>query len=478
MDLNLQTSSLKRNKITTKIIALILTAALVLSGVTPSFAAKKTEEIVPSADISWDDAPKLSATSAILMDAGSGDILYEKNGDERRDPASITKILTCLVALETLDLKTVVTVDYESIETVGHVLELKQGEKITVEDLLYGMMVYSANDAAQILAIESGGTIENFCKMMNNRAKECGAVSTNFTNPNGLNTYGQENHRTTAYDIALITKEAMKNKTFRKLVKTVDYTIPKTNKSKARKLKSTNLCLYAEKKMVEINDEKRPFKYEGTIGVKTGSTGTAGECFCGMAKKNGTVLIAISLNAATPEERFSDVIQLWDYGFSKYYTYNAAKGRTMLEEIKVKRGEKAEVEAGLAEDLDITLNAGYDSKNIKTKIKKDIRKLEAPVKTGQVVGTVEVYKEGKLVASEDLITLEASKKGGFLSYVGIADEEIPGFFLTIIIIIAAAIGGRMLYVKHRRIKRKQRKAQRERNIRRREWDKEKNPFDK
>ena len=87
-----------------------------------------------------------------------------------------------------------------------------------------------------------------------------------------------------------------------------------------------------------------------------------------MAKKKGTVLIAISLNAATPEERFSDVIQLWDYGFSKYYTYNAAKGRTMLEEIKVKRGEKAEVEAGLAEDLDITLNAGYDSKNIKTKI--------------------------------------------------------------------------------------------------------------
>ena len=473
----MQTSSLKRNKITTKIIALILTAALVLSGVTPSFAAKDKDEMVPSAEISWEDAPKLSGTSAILMDAGSGDILYEKNGDEKRDPASITKILTCLVALETLDLKKEVTVDYD-VEKMGHVLELKQGEKITVENLLYGMMVHSANDAAQILAIESGGTIENFCKMMNKRAEKCGAMSTNFTNPNGLNTYGQENHRTTAYDIALITKEAMKNKMFRKLVSTVEYTIPATNKSKERKLKSTNLCLYEEKKTVEINDKKVPFKYEGTLGVKTGSTGTAGECFCGMAKKEGTVLIAISLNAATPEERFSDVMQLWDYGFSKYYTYNAAKGKTMLEEVKVKHGEKAKIEVGLAENLDITLNKGYDSKNIKTEIEKDVKKIEAPVKVGQKVGKVIVYKEGKKVAEEELITLEASEKGGILSYVGIADEERLGFFLAILLIIVILIGGRMLYVQYRRKKRQQRKAQRQRNVRRREWDKEKNPFDK
>lgn len=477
MALNLQTSSLKRNSITTKIIALILTAALVLSGVTPSFAAKDKDEIVPSADISWEDAPKLSGTSAILMDAGSGDILYEKNGDERRDPASITKILTCLVALETLDLSKEVTVNYD-VEKVGHVLELKKGEKITVENLLYGMMVYSANDAAEVLAIEAGGSIENFCKMMNKRAEKCGAMSTNFTNPNGLNTYGQDKHRTTAYDIALITKEAMKNKTFRKLVKTVEYTIPATNKSKERKLKSTNLCLYEEKKTVEINDKKVPFKYEGTIGAKTGSTGTAGECFCGVATREGTTLIAVSLNAATPEERFSDVMQLWDYGFAKYYTYNVVKGKTMLDEVKVKHGKKAKLEVGVAQNLDITLNAGYDSKNIKYEVIKDARKVEAPVKVGQQVGKVVVYKEGKKVAEEPLVTLEGSENGWILSYVGIANEEILGFILKMILLAAVLIGGRMLYVQHRRKKRELRKAQRERNIRRREWDKEKNPFKK
>ena len=120
---------------------MILTAALVLSGVTPSFAAEETAGTVPPAEISWSDAPGISGTSAIMIDAGSGDILYEKNSRERRDPASVTKILTCLVALETLDPDSMVTIDRD-LETVGHVLELKIGEQISVRDLLYGLMVH------------------------------------------------------------------------------------------------------------------------------------------------------------------------------------------------------------------------------------------------------------------------------------------------------------------------------------------------
>lgn len=446
---------------------------MVLTGVTPSFAVDKT---VPSAEINWEDAPTLSGTSAIMIDAGNGEILYEKNAYERRDPASVTKILTCLTALETLDMNQQVTVDYD-VETIGHVLELQQGEVISVKDLFYGLMVHSANDAAQILAIEAGGSIENFCEMMNARAEKCGAKSTTFTNPNGLNTYGQENHRTTAYDIAMITKEAMKNKTFRKLVSTVSYTIPATNKSKERKLKSTNLCLYETKKTVEIDGIKRPYKYEGILGVKTGSTGTAGECFCGMAKKNDTELIAVTLNSATPEDRFADVIKLLDYGFDKYYTYNAAKGKTELDKIKVKRGEKGKIALGVAEDLDITLNKGYNAKDITTKVKTDERKVMAPVKKGQVLGAVTVYKDGEPVAKEDLIALENAGKGGALSYIGIADEHVPHFFISILVILILLIAGWLLYMRHQSIQ-KQKRRQRQRELRRREWEKEQELFKK
>lgn len=469
----MQTFSLKKSRLFIKLTVLFLTAALVLTGVTPSFADDK---IVPSADISWEDAPDISGTSAIMIDAGSGEILYEKNAYERRDPASVTKILTCLVALETLDPNDVATIDYD-VETVGHVLGLKQGERIYIKDLLYGMMVYSANDAAEALAMEAGGSIDNFCDMMNERAEKCGAQGTTFTNPNGLNNYGQENHKTTAYDLAMISREAMKNKTFRTLVSTVSYTIPATNKSKARKLKSTNYCLYEEKKTLEVDGEKRPYKYDGAIGIKTGSTGTAGECYCGMAVRGNTGLIAVSLNALTPEERFADVIKLWDYGFSKYSTYTAAKGNTSLDELKVRRGEKSKVAVGVSSDLDLTLNKGYDEENITIEVIPSEKKITAPVKKGQNVGTLVVYKEGVKTAEAELVTLEASEKGGVLSYIGIADEHIPRFIIMVILILAAMIAARMLYVRHKRLQRQRRRAQRERNMRRREWDKERNPFD-
>ena len=472
----MQTFSLKRSRILTKLILMILTAALVLSGVTPSFATEETAGTVPSAEISWSDAPGISGTSAIMIDAGSGDILYEKNSRERRDPASVTKILTCLVALETLDPDSMVTIDRD-LETVGHVLELKIGEQISVRDLLYGLMVHSANDAAEAIAIEAGGSIDNFCDMMNERAEECGAQSTSFTNPNGLNNYGQENHRTTAYDLALIAREAMQNSFFRKLVSTVRYTIPATNMSDERKLKSTNLCLYETEKTVEVDGKKRPYKYEGAVGIKTGSTGTAGECFCGMAKRGDTELIAVSLNAESPEDRFADVIKLWDYGFSKYYTYNAVKSDTELDTIKVKRSEKARLAIGAAENLYITLNRDYDSKGIRTEIVKDKRKITAPVKEGQTVGTVIVYKGKDKVAQTQLITLEASGKGGPLSYIGIADDRVIYFVLAIPPVMIVLIVARLLYVRHRRIQRQRGRAQRERNIRKHERGREKNHFD-
>ncbi|MFR2565311.1 MAG: D-alanyl-D-alanine carboxypeptidase family protein, partial [Anaerovoracaceae bacterium] len=162
-----------------KLVAIVMITALTLSGVVPSFASGENKK----------EAPEVTGTSAILIDAGTGQILYEKNSREKRDPASITKILNCLVVLENMDLDSEVKVPYK-IEQIGNNIDLKKGEVLTVEQLLYAMMVCSANDAAEILAVSTGGSIEEFCRMMNERAAECGAENTNFTNPNGLNGWG------------------------------------------------------------------------------------------------------------------------------------------------------------------------------------------------------------------------------------------------------------------------------------------------
>lgn len=456
VDLNLRTSSLKSKKKRLKnIITIAVTAALLLLGTVPSFADE-----VSSANIDFSDAPKVAGTSVIMIDGGSGDILYEKNSRESRDPASITKILTCLVVLENMDLDEKVTVKHTPVD-IGEKISIKKGEVLTVEQLLYAMMLPSANDAAEVLAIAAGGDMETFCKMMNDKAKECGAEKTNFTNPNGLNVPGQEKHRTTAYDIAMISKEAMKNETFRKLVSAEKYTIPATNMSDERILHNTNPCLGL---------------YDGTTGIKTGTTSVAGYCFCGAAQKGDTELIVVNLNSKE-DLRFSETIKLWDYGFSKYYTYKAAEGKAVIDDIKVKRGDLHSVEVGAAEDLDITLNRGYDSEKITTKYKLDDEELKAPIKKGSKVGTLTAYNESKqAVASVPLVTLEPVNKGGILSYIGIADED---RWLFVLAVVAAFILLMAIMTLRKRLRRKKyvrRRAKRQRSVRRREWEKEKHPF--
>lgn len=421
-----------------KLVAIVMITALTLGGVAPSFAIEGNN----------DTAPDVTGTSAILIDAGTGKILYEKNSREKRDPASITKMLTCLVVLENMDLDQEVTVPYK-IEQVGNNMDLKKGEILTVEQLLYAMMTHSCNDAAEILAVVTGGSIDEFCRMMNERAAECGAEDTNFTNPNGLNGWGQENHRTTAYDLAMIAKEAMKNEMFRKLVSTTSYTIPATNKSKERKLVSTNPCIYPEGETIDVDGEEISFHYEGMTGIKTGSTGTAGECFCGSAMRDDTELIGISLNAEDEFVRFTDVMNLLDYGFANYFTYTAVKSDEAADDLWIFNGDKGRVMVGVSEDLDVTLDKGYDTDKISVDVITTESRLSAPVSKGDKLGTAEVRNdEGDLLASADVYALEDVGEGGPLSHIGIADENIIFFFtgLTILVIMIVIIA----------IKRKQR----------------------
>ncbi len=463
---------------------MILAAALFLAGVTPSFAADKKEaELKPSAKISWEDAPAVEGTSAILMDAGSGEILFEKNSHEKRDPASVTKIMTCLVVLETMKLDEKVTAAVGFDPSTGGVgINIKKGEVFTVEQLLYALMLPSANDAAEVLAIAAGGSIENFCRMMTERAAMCGAKDTNFTNPNGLNGPGQENHRTTAYDLALISKEAMKNKDFRKIVSTVDYKIPATNMSKEREFTNLNRCLSDGQSKLKDEDREnevkaKSFRYEGTLGIKTGYTSTAGNCYSGWVERDGTELVAVILNSSTGKTRFSDAMALWDYGFEKYFTYEAAPAGEILDEFRVKRGAKGEVAAVLNEDLDITLNKNADTGDITTEIVPAARKIEAPIKKGDEIGTITVYKGDTPVARKAVYAASAVEKGGILSYIGVPDEDVPMFLISIVLALVLIFVIHNLRRRYKYKQKKRRRAQISRDARRKEWEKEKNPFE-
>ena len=214
------------------------------------------------------DPPDIIAEAAILINAETGDILYEKNSGRLFEPASTTKIMTCLLALEKLSLDQVLTIDALSPFTGGSRIFIIEGEELTVEQLLYALMLESANDTGAALAIAISGSIEEFAALMNERAGQLGAHNPSFRNPHGLHEIG---HLVTAYDLAMIAKEAMKNQDFRKIVSTVQYTIPPTNKQpEAREyIFTTNRLLYDSETKVPVKGVMTPVKYEGAIGIKT-----------------------------------------------------------------------------------------------------------------------------------------------------------------------------------------------------------------
>lgn len=453
------------------VLIILMITALLLTGTVPSFAAKtKNTYTTPEGTVypkleqeQPESLSGLKATSAILIDGGSGQVLYEKNAEAVKDPASITKIMTCLLTLENKDMDDEITIDFQP-STEGHHLALKQGEVLTVRDLLHALMLYSCNDAAEVLAVAVGGDIDSFADMMNERAKECGAKNTTFANPNGLNPEGKPHNQTTAYDIAMMAREAMKNPEFRKLVKTRSYTIHKTNLSEQRKeMKSTNACLGS---------------YKGANGIKTGTSTTAGFCFCGSAKRGNTELIAVALDSGD-KLRFSDAEAMMDYGFQTYHTYTVEKGGRELDQIRVRRGDLRSSAVGTAEDLDLTLLKKEKGEGITMEITLTDKKLTAPVKKGTEAGTITVYdKDHNQLAEAKLVTLENVKKGGILSYIGVADED-RGIFIGGLILMAILIAAILiLWKRMQRKKRARRRAQRTRAIRRRAREREKDPFNR
>lgn len=447
-----------------KLLIVIIAIAIACTSGVPAFAvsddslkADATADVTATIDI--------EAEAAIVMDAETGRILYEKDAYTKREPASVTKIITCLVALENLELDQKITITADGNPT-GNTIGVKAGEVFTAEELLYALMLPSANDAAVALAIEVGGTEENFCKMMNEKAAECGAENSNFMNPNGLNWPGDEAHLTTAYDLAVITREALKNEEFRKIVSTVEYEIPATNKSDARTLINTNKFLWdddvkviAESQASEEGDSGElwvPEYYEGVIGVKTGLTSSAGSCFVGAVNSHGTELISVVLHS-DGDSRFKDTVALWDYALENFYdTHVLAAAGEAAEKVRVKRGEVRSVEAVPEEDAVITVPAGESIKDVKTKI--EVEKLRAPVEKGQVVGSIKIFDGDELVCERNLLAAESVEEGGPLSIFGIPDWMAPFIYIFVVLII-------LILLILRRIKKQAEKRRRKRNRR-------------
>lgn len=242
---------------------------------------------------------KVYSEAAILMDMKTGRILYDKNIHEKLYPASTTKIMTAIVALENGGLNSIVTAGKDAAAVEPSKIGLKAGEKIKLKYLLYALMVDSANDAAVAIADYVGGSVKGFAKLMNRKAQMLGCKDTHFANPNGL---PDRSHYTSAYDLAIMTKYAMKNPVFKKLVSTVNYKIPATNKSNARSLTNHNKMLLHS-----------PYYYPGCIGVKTGYTVASRHTLVSAAVRGNKRYIAVILKDTVSPYR--GIISMFNYGF-------------------------------------------------------------------------------------------------------------------------------------------------------------------
>ena len=333
-------------------------------------------------------ASAISAKSAILIDSNSGRVLYEHNSYEQLPMASTTKIMTGLLACESGKLNKSVKVSAFASGTEGSSLWLKIGGKQTLENLTYGLMLKSGNDAAVAIAEYLGGSIDAFALLMNKKAREIGAVNTNFENPHGLDSDG---HYTTAYDLALIAREAMKNDTFRKIVSTKTYSIPMEGEKWDRALKNHNKLLW---------------QYEGCTGIKTGFTKKCGRCLVSSAKRNGRELICVTLNA--PDD-WKDHSYLLDYGFDNFDT-----------EVVAKKGEYAcDYVYDEKNNHSVKLNFGDDfitsvAKNDVIKTEITYEKIILPAKKGIKAGSMIVYCNGNKIGEIELITDKKLNKLSFL----------------------------------------------------------------
>ncbi|MCD7731146.1 MAG: D-alanyl-D-alanine carboxypeptidase [Oscillospiraceae bacterium] len=324
----------------------------------------------------------VSAKSAIVIDAQTGAVIYAKSENTHLPMASTTKIMTTLLLIESGDLDTEFVVDDEALLTEGSSMYLRSGDMVTKRELCYGMMLPSGNDAANASALKLAGDYEGFAAMMNKRANSIGMMNTSFVTPSGLH---DENHYSTAYDMSLLAREAMKNELFREICSTQSIRLSSENWSADKYLSNTNRLLN---------------KYEYCIGIKTGFTDEAGRCLVSAAEKDGVTLIAVTLNA--PDD-WNDHIKMYEYGF-KAAQKQPIDGASDSLEAEVVGGDSDRVKCRLAEAPMCTAVNG-----VMPEITEEIHMKEfsyAPVLSGDKLGYAEYSIGGEVIAEVDIVADE------------------------------------------------------------------------
>ena len=371
--------------------------------------------IVESASSSVEE-PKINARAAIIYDRTTKQIIWGKNESEKRPMASTTKIMTAIVVLENSNLSDVVTISKKAAGTGGSKLKISTGDKITVNDLLYGLMLRSGNDAAVALAEYVGGSIEGFADLMNKKAKELGLSNTNFVTPHGLD---NEDHYTTAYELAVITDYALNNETFAKIVNT---------KSTAISINGNNRNIYNTNELLGY--------MQGVDGVKTGFTNGAGRCLVTSCTRDNNQIITVVLGCDTKKQRTSDSTKLIEYAFKNYTRINLEEKiqnefenwqQINSKRIYINKANKQEINLELGEihKKIIPIKIGKE-RNIKIEINA-IYNYEAPVEEGKKIGNIIVKNNEEIIDSIDIICSKTVEKKNIFSYLIELISVIPNY---------------------------------------------------
>ena len=351
------------------------------------------------------EEPKINARAAIIYDRTTKEIIWGKNETEKRAMASTTKIMSAIVVLENTNLSEIVTVSKKAASIGGSRLKLNTGDKVTVNDLLYGLMLRSGNDAAIALAEHVGGSVEGFASLMNKKAKELGLNNSNFVTPHGLD---NENHYTTAYELAILTDYALNNKIFEKMVNTKSTTVSINGNS--RNIYNTNELLG---------------NMLGVDGVKTGFTNSAGRCLVTSCTRDNNQIITVVLGCDTKKQRTSDSTKLIEYAFKNYQRINLEeKIQKEFENWKQINSKRIYINKAQEQEIELELNEIHrkiipvrigEEKDIKIEINA-IYNYEAPVEQKTKIGNIIVKKNEKIIESIDMLYSKKIERKNIYSY--------------------------------------------------------------
>lgn len=364
--------------------------------------APPVDETKPYIPVTADNLKDMTAYAAILIDARTGRILYEKNPDQKLMPASTTKMMTCILGLENAADDDIVSVDKRAVGEDGSAIYLNEGDQIKMSELLQATMLASGNDGAAAVGYYIGqGSMEKFVEMMNDKAKSIGAVNTHFNNPHGLT---DPNHYTTARDLAKIAAYCYKNPKFRKIVSTKEQQISWVSP--------------ADRKDIYGSTNRLLWNYDDVTGIKTGYTDAAGGCLVASAEKNGSSLIAVVLKTSDSRARFTESRALLDFGFKQIASQQTVDTDKLTDTVYVHNGTVSEITVKPVQDFTYPVMKHEKAEDFTYKLNLTKNYIEAPCPAGTKVGTVDLIYHDTVIGSIDMVTGEDTVEGfsliGFL----------------------------------------------------------------